>query len=209
MFYHYLIVTVQCHSNNDCPDDESCEGGSCSKVCSRVRCGAEAQCIARGHIATCECRAGARGNPWVACLRDECAADNDCATWLSCRTGVCRDPCPGACAQGALCSVLRHAPVCECPRGTQGNPKIECREGNFPYKRFVYISILFILCKRYFNNEIILISQYNTTTWNVKGMQTVVRNWRVCRAAAGTRVSLRHAARVPYVASPTPYLSAR
>lgn len=125
-----FLFTVQCHSNNDCPDDESCEGGSCVKVCPRVRCGAEAHCVARGHTATCECDSGARGNPWSACVRAECTADDDCAAWLACRAGSCQSPCPGACAPTALCNVVRHAPVCECPRNTQGNPNIECRRGN-------------------------------------------------------------------------------
>ncbi|XP_028157244.1 uncharacterized protein LOC114350564 isoform X7 [Ostrinia furnacalis] len=119
--------SVQCHSNNDCPDDESCESGSCIKVCTRIQCGTNAHCVARGHTASCECDSGARGNPWTGCQRSECVVDDDCASWLACRSGVCQDPCPGACAQGALCTVNRHAPVCECPRNTQGDPKISCQ----------------------------------------------------------------------------------
>ncbi|XP_037295454.1 uncharacterized protein LOC119189544 isoform X2 [Manduca sexta] len=119
--------SVQCHSNNDCPDDQSCEGGSCINVCSRVRCGFEAHCVARGHTASCECNDGARGNPWTQCRRDECTSDDDCPTWLACRSGTCSDPCIGACAPSALCTVTRHLPTCECPRGTRGNAKIECK----------------------------------------------------------------------------------
>lgn len=130
---------MQCRSNNDCPSDEMCEGASCIKVCSRIRCGVEAQCIARGHTASCECNSGAHGNPWTACLRSECSIDDDCATWLACRGGICKDPCPGACAQGASCTVIRHTPTCECPQGTQGNPKIECKQGKY---NIVYYHII-------------------------------------------------------------------
>lgn len=135
-FLQFLImITVQCHSNNDCPDDESCESGSCVKVCTRIHCGTSAHCVARGHTASCECDAGARGNPWTGCRRDECTVDDDCASWLACRGGVCQNPCPGACALDALCTVSRHSPVCECPRGTQGDPKIECKPGMQPCKK--------------------------------------------------------------------------
>lgn len=133
----FTVVSVQCHSNNDCPDDESCEGGSCMKVCLRMRCGAEARCVARGHTASCECISGARGNPYTGCRRDECTVDDECSTWLACRGGNCVDPCPGSCAPGALCTVVRHVPACECPRGTQGNAKIECRQGK---SRGIYFS---------------------------------------------------------------------
>lgn len=125
------LFVVQCHSNNDCPDDEGCEGGSCVKVCLRMRCGVEAHCIPRGHIASCECNTGTRGDPWTLCRKDECTIDNDCPNWSACRAKVCQDPCPGACAIGASCKVVNHAPTCECPRGTRGNPTIECKAGKF------------------------------------------------------------------------------
>lgn len=127
--YLYYIITVQCHSNNDCPDDESCESGSCIKVCSRTRCGIEAHCVARGHTASCECDVGAHGNAFIGCRRAECVVDEDCVSWLACSRETCKDPCLGACAQGAICTVERHVPTCECPRGTQGNPKIDCQPG--------------------------------------------------------------------------------
>lgn len=122
---------MQCHSNNDCPDDESCDSGSCIKVCSRIRCGTGAKCIARGHTASCECNPGARGNPWVECRTEECIVDNDCPSWLACRGNVCKDPCRGSCAENAQCTVVRHVPVCECLRGTTGNPQVNCQPGKF------------------------------------------------------------------------------
>lgn len=100
------------------------------KVCQHVRCGVDAHCYTRGHVASCECNSGTRGDPWSVCRKDECTVDEDCPAWLACRTRTCQDPCPGACALGALCNVVRHAPMCECPRGTVGNPTIECKPGN-------------------------------------------------------------------------------
>lgn len=134
----FIFSIVQCHSNNDCRDDEGCEGGSCVKVCERLRCGLNAQCYTRGHMASCECITGTRGDPWTSCRRDECVVDEDCPNWLACRGKTCQDPCPGACAVGAMCNVVRHSPTCECPRGTRGNPKIECKQGNF--LDFVHLS---------------------------------------------------------------------
>lgn len=128
-FLNNNIVSVQCHSDNNCPDDESCQGGSCVKVCLRVECGPESRCVARAHKHTCECVEGARKDPWSGCRRVECVTDSECPTRLACRSGSCQNPCPGACAPDALCSVVRHSPVCECPRGTEGNPKIKCQPG--------------------------------------------------------------------------------
>lgn len=142
----FIFFLVQCHSNNDCPDDESCEGGACVKVCLRVRCGTEAHCFARGHTASCECDPGTRGDPWTGCRRDECTVDEDCPTWLACRGKKCLDPCPGACAPEALCNVVRHTPLCECPRATQGDPKIECKLGNF--YEFSKVSLAVILVEQ-------------------------------------------------------------
>lgn len=129
MLFIAIMFLVQCHSNNDCPDDESCESNSCIKVCSRIRCGIEAHCYARGHSASCECDSGTRGDPWTICHKDECQNDEDCPLSLACRSKTCQNPCPGACASHALCSVIRHIPTCECPRGTEGNPRIDCKPG--------------------------------------------------------------------------------
>lgn len=39
----------------------------------------------------------------------------------------CVDPCPGTCGQGAICEVLNHIPMCNCPPGTEGNAFVSCR----------------------------------------------------------------------------------
>lgn len=175
-----LLFIVQCHSNNDCPDDESCESGSCIKVCSRVRCGTEAHCVARGHTASCECDNGARGNPWIGCRRAECTVDEECPSWLACRSGICQNPCPGACAPEAQCSVVRHIPVCECPRGTEGNPQINCHPGIVLYSLLLFQLQMYkwVVTRRY-------VFQFVTKS-NAKLMLNVVLDLHVFKTTVET-----------------------
>ena len=43
-------------------------------------------------------------------------------------SGHCQDACANAgCASTAECRVANHRPVCLCPLGLRGNPKMECR----------------------------------------------------------------------------------
>jgi hypothetical protein len=42
--------------------------------------------------------------------------------------GQCVDACAtGGCASSAECRAANHRPVCLCPQGLQGNPKVECK----------------------------------------------------------------------------------
>jgi hypothetical protein len=45
---------------------------------------------------------------------------------LACIREKCRDPCPGSCGSGALCSVINHTPICTCPDSYTGNPFEYC-----------------------------------------------------------------------------------
>lgn len=46
---------------------------------------------------------------------------------MACLNQHCRDPCPGACGQQALCQVIRHTPHCSCPTGYTGNAFALCQ----------------------------------------------------------------------------------
>jgi hypothetical protein len=68
-------------------------------------CGTNAECLARGDRADCQCLPGHQGDPYVACRRGECQYDPDCPTTRACRDYKCIDPCPGSCGLGASCQV--------------------------------------------------------------------------------------------------------
>lgn len=59
----------------------------------------------------------------------ECYTDNDCAKDRSCVNQICMNPClmGNPCSRGAFCHVQDHTPICRCPAGYEGNPRIECR----------------------------------------------------------------------------------
>jgi hypothetical protein len=59
----------------------------------------------------------------------ECYVDTDCAKDRSCVNQICLNPCltGNPCASGAFCHVQDHTPICSCPAGYEGNPRVECR----------------------------------------------------------------------------------
>lgn len=89
--------------------------------CSSSPCGPNAEC----NNGACSCLPEYSGNPYIGC-RPECVLSNDCAHDKACIRNKCVDPCPGACAQNALCRVINHVPMCSCPPQTNGNALILC-----------------------------------------------------------------------------------
>lgn len=78
----------------------------------------------------------------------ECYQDSDCTYDKSCKNEICINPCieDHPCAVGSFCSVNRHQPVCACPSGYIGDPKIECiprkftrRNKNLKNKKYLKI----------------------------------------------------------------------
>lgn len=66
-------------------------------------------------------------------IRYECTRDYDCATDQACVQRACVNPCATEnCASSALCHVQNHSPICRCPQGQVGDPRVECR---FPEPR--------------------------------------------------------------------------
>lgn len=59
-------------------------------------------------------------------MKNECAADADCASNMACIRNACVDPCPGVCGIKADCFVRYHTPVCTCLDGYTGNPFTIC-----------------------------------------------------------------------------------
>ncbi|GBN12717.1 Fibrillin-2 [Araneus ventricosus] len=126
-----------CSKDQDCPDSRICQltrDGirDCMNPCDGRRCGPNAQCIATGHSAFCECRDGFVGNGddmQRGCRpRDKCKTDSDCSDREICRLNVegvkdCIDGCSDAlCGRNALCSVTSHIVVCSCPSDFIGDP---------------------------------------------------------------------------------------
>lgn len=99
---------------------------SVSDPCTPNPCGPNSVCRASGTVAHCSCRRPLMAEP--AC-RPECRGDSECPPHLACRNEKCRDPCPGACGQRALCRTVMHSPICTCPQNYIGDPFVRCLPG--------------------------------------------------------------------------------
>lgn len=84
-------------------------------------CGPNAECS----NGICNCIAEFQGNPYIGC-RPECVLNADCPRDRACMRNKCLDPCPGACAFNALCTVIGHVPMCNCPGNMTGNAFSQC-----------------------------------------------------------------------------------
>ena len=149
---------VECLGDDDCPASARCVDingvPKCADVCSRIRCGPNADCMADNHAATCRCRIEYEGDPDdlrigcrpqpIACVssaacpintycyeavcRPSCQSDEECNLSDVCLSGQCLDPCKirAACGINADCQVTDHIKRCSCPPGFTGNSEIEC-----------------------------------------------------------------------------------
>ena len=55
-----------------------------------------------------------------------CASDSECPTDKACFNGNCVNPCN--CGLNAECVVIQHTPLCFCPPGYSGDPRVECQK---------------------------------------------------------------------------------
>ena len=55
-----------------------------------------------------------------------CEADSECPVDKACFNGNCVNPCN--CGLNAECVVIKHTPLCFCPPGYSGDPKVECQK---------------------------------------------------------------------------------
>ncbi|KAK7075251.1 hypothetical protein SK128_022665 [Halocaridina rubra] len=131
------VVEPECHYDIDCDGHEYCEAGTCMPLCRKQPCGLNAVCSAVNHRRFCTCAPGYAGDPYTGCKMPpeseetipECVTDDQCSDSLSCINKRCVSPCMSnnPCAPHAFCYVRDHRPVCRCPGGYVGDPKIECR----------------------------------------------------------------------------------
>lgn len=98
-----------------------------SSPCDPSPCGIHAKCEENNGVGSCTCIESYFGNPFEGC-RPECVINSDCAPMLACIQNKCKDPCPGVCAQNAICQVVNHLPSCYCPPGKTGNAYVNCVE---------------------------------------------------------------------------------
>lgn len=84
-------------------------------------CGSNAQC----NNGICSCLPEYQGDPYQGC-RPECILNSDCPRDKACIREKCTDPCLGTCGQNAICEVLNHIPICNCPSGMKGNAFVLC-----------------------------------------------------------------------------------
>ena len=58
-----------------------------------------------------------------------CTYNDDCPDHAACRNSACINPCAAEnpCAPSAICTVIKHEPLCSCPDGYIGTPEIDCR----------------------------------------------------------------------------------
>lgn len=90
-------------------------------VCNPSPCGSNAICREQNGAGSCTCQEDYVGNPYEGC-RPECSLNSDCPSHLACINNKCKDPCPGTCAQNAICQVVNHLPSCNCLPGYTGDP---------------------------------------------------------------------------------------
>lgn len=89
-------------------------------------CGPNSQCRAVGSTPACSCLPNYIGR--APNCRPECMINAECPANLACVNEKCKDPCVGSCGLNALCTVIKHNPVCECQRGFTGDPFSVCTE---------------------------------------------------------------------------------
>lgn len=87
-------------------------------------CGPNAECRDVNGQASCACQLNFSGSPPN--CRAECIINPDCPSNRACMQSKCRDPCPGSCGISAICVVMNHTPICNCPEGFTGDPFTRC-----------------------------------------------------------------------------------
>lgn len=87
-------------------------------------CGLNAECKDIGGIPSCSCIVGFFGSPPN--CKPECILNTDCSNEKACINMKCQNPCQGSCGVNAMCSVIKHVPICSCPNGYEGDPFAMC-----------------------------------------------------------------------------------
>ena len=125
-------------------------------------CGSYSQCRDIGGSPSCSCLSNYMGSPPN--CKPECVINQECASNRACIQERCRDPCPGSCGSGAVCSVINHTPVCVCSPGYTGNPFTDCFPNPPPRKATKSICLcwsLFSVTLRTYTYACLYISLWN------------------------------------------------
>lgn len=102
--------------------------------CQPSPCGPNSEC----HDGVCSCLPEYQGDPYRGC-RPECILNSECSRDKACINQKCRDPCPGTCADNALCEVHNHIPMCHCPDDMEGNAFLMCKPKQKSNNNLVYL----------------------------------------------------------------------
>lgn len=100
--------------------------------CDPSPCGPNSQCRVIGTQPACSCLPNYIGR--APNCRPECTSNSECSSNLACVNEKCRDPCPGACATFAKCTVVNHNAVCSCLPGYIGDASQSCTLAPLPSK---------------------------------------------------------------------------
>jgi len=85
----------------------------------------------------------------------ECTKNDDCASDTTCINQRCVSPCTlgDSCGRGSFCHSQNHQPICRCPNGYTGDPRIACTPRknsifkfilNFYILQYIYQFVYFI-----------------------------------------------------------------
>lgn len=122
---------------------------SSGSPCIPSPCGLNSECRVVGEQPACSCLPNYIGRPPN--CRPECKINAECPSNLACQNEKCVDPCPGSCGPFTVCTVIKHAPICQCASGYTGDPFFGCnpiptskieKENNFIDMLSLYPNIL-------------------------------------------------------------------
>lgn len=109
-----------CTSDSQCSEEDTCINQRCVPACSveSSPCGDSAECYGTDHRASCRCKIGTIGNPFISCSPIGCRTNFDCPSDRSCINSKCVSPCNATtCEAPAECRVYNYEPNCICPPG--------------------------------------------------------------------------------------------
>lgn len=118
-----LPPPIYCSTQDDCSDNEICDGTSdvCVNPCEEPEaCEANKRCEVRRHRKRCICKFGFKLNSAgeFVCAGDniECHRPQDCSSDLTCINNKCKSPCEqgNLCPPGKTCVTMNHQAVCLC-----------------------------------------------------------------------------------------------
>lgn len=121
--------------------------------------------------------------------RPECTINAECPGNLACLNERCRDPCPGSCGSFTTCSVVKHAPICQCLPEYTGDPFNGCSPIPLSKNTFLLIEM-----RSYLQNvatDLALSYTGRLELWLEHHKSMKPRNSRSCRQIRIERIFLK------------------